>query len=137
MKKIFLTFLCVLALSSLFAVSSNREKIYSVGSEEYEDISSLYILEGLALPSSSGPWSEDELSLMLSKIDPSKLDNESLKIYNRLSALLFPRYEKSEDFFSSRFQGEINIGLYFHTNPNGKERIAQSGESGKDNSLST
>lgn len=136
MKKIFITLFCVLTLTSLSALSNNREKIYSVEGEEYEDISSLYMMEGLALPSSSGPWSEDELSLMLSKIDPSKLNDESLKIYNRLSKLLFPRFEKSEDFFSSRFQGEINIGLYFHTNPNGKERVVQSGESGKDNSLS-
>ena len=47
--------LAVIAISitSLFAGSANRQKIYRVDSSEYEDLKYLYIMTGHSLPSTT------------------------------------------------------------------------------------
>jgi hypothetical protein len=51
----------------------NRQKIYPVDSPVYRAIRALSISQGLALPSTTGPWSEDELIMMLGRIDAGAL----------------------------------------------------------------
>jgi hypothetical protein len=76
MKKRFLLALLLLTtLASLFAAGGTRnlQKIYPVDSDVYKAIRYLYVSQGMALPSTTGPWSADELLKMLDKIDRSKL----------------------------------------------------------------
>ena len=82
--------LAVIAISitSLFAGSANRQKIYRVDSSEYEDLKYLYIMTGHSLPSTTGPWSEDELSRMLAKIDRSSLTGSAAALYDNLDSVL-------------------------------------------------
>lgn len=73
MKKALSVFLMVsVLLTSVFAYT-NEQKIYSVDSGVYEAMETLFILAGRSLPSSSGPWSEAELQLMLSYVDKDSL----------------------------------------------------------------
>jgi hypothetical protein len=81
-KRVLIAGLLFLALTAapLFAQerssgngADNHQKIYPVDSEVYQAIKALYISRGLALPSTAGPWSEDELLLMLERIDPASL----------------------------------------------------------------
>jgi hypothetical protein len=69
-----LSVICLL-ITSLTAAEPpvNLQKIHPVDSEVYQAITQLYIIKGLALPSTAGPWSTDELLKMLSRIDRNGL----------------------------------------------------------------
>ena len=54
---------------------SNQQRIIAVDSPVYKAMENLYIMVGKALPSSSGPWSENEMALMLSRIDRKSLND--------------------------------------------------------------
>jgi len=62
--------------------SGNQQKIYPVDSEVYQAITLLFINQGLALPSTTGPWSADELSGMLDKINRSNLADGAKNTYD-------------------------------------------------------
>lgn len=65
--------LCIaLLVSPIFAVS-NQQKVYSLDSDIYEAIQILYVSQGLSLPSTTGPYSQAELTLMLEKLKPETL----------------------------------------------------------------
>ena len=65
MKKLFILLLVLLSLSSVFA-GSNGVKAVEVDSDIWNAVKSLYSTQGHALPSTTGPWSENEIKLMLS-----------------------------------------------------------------------
>lgn len=123
MKKFLVSILIVvLCLSSIYAnnVSSNLQKIYDVNSQVYEAISYLYIAEGKALPSTSGPWSGSELNLMLSRIDKNELTGYELEIYEYANSII---NENSQRFvvdnnFAFSISGDLGIRATYHTNPN-------------------
>ena len=60
-----------------FGDVDNQQKIYRIDCDEYQQISVLYRLCGLAMPSSSGPWTNGELILMLNQIDFAKLSGDA------------------------------------------------------------
>ena len=103
---------CAFALDppSVWNNISNHQKIYPVNSEEYKLLSSLYISAGFSLPSTAGPWSEDELLLMLSRLDQRDLNSTELKIYNHLEQT----FTKSKSTFM--LNTEIAPEIYGHTN---------------------
>jgi len=61
-------------LTAETASGGNAQKLYPLRSTEYEAVRSLYIEAGLALPFSSGPFSEAEIRLALDRIDTSRLN---------------------------------------------------------------
>ena len=87
--------------------AQNNQKIIPIDSEIYQAIKSLYISQGLALPSTAGPWSEAELFLMLDRIDISRLQGATLRAYDFA-------YEKlaKEDSPLFKFSGALNAELY-------------------------
>lgn len=95
-----------------FGDVDNQQKIYRIDCDEYQQISVLYRLCGLAMPSSSGPWTNGELILMLNQIDFAKLSGDALVIYGNLKADL-----QSEGTDCPAFQSTMTVGLqgYFHT----------------------
>ncbi len=119
-RKGFLLAALLLISSLLFAsgADSNQQKIYSIDSPVYEAMTRLYISTGYALPSTSGPWSGAELSLMLERIPVTELDENELKIYRYISSALTetPRFNPSS-MFGFGLGAEINLELYGHTNP--------------------
>ena len=82
-KKIFsiLIFISVFIFSSF---AGNEQKIYRTDSPEKQAIDLLAISSGTAMPSSSGPWSQAELRLMLKQIDVNKLSTNEKNIYTSL-----------------------------------------------------
>jgi hypothetical protein len=82
-----------------------------IDSEIYQAIKSLYVSQGLSLPSTTGPWTEDELLLMLDKISSETLKPAALKVYDyAYSALNKPHSYINLDFVLTT---EMNT----HTNP--------------------
>jgi len=111
-----LVFICI-ASSVLFAADSdNRQKIYPVDSDVFEAITYLYLDQGLALPSTSGPWSEAELLGMLTKIDSEKLSEGMGEAYGYAMGILDtqPKIQAKGVDFSWNF--DATLESYYHTN---------------------
>lgn len=83
MKKLLLTALCVLCVLT-FAFASNYQKIYSIDDAIFTKIQRLYVLNGLGLPSSTGPWSGSELMDMVNRLDPSKMSDTERAWYDEV-----------------------------------------------------
>ena len=118
MKKLMLVLIVLaVAVGTLFAFDNNQ-KIYGTDCDEYRFMTYLYVDQGHALPSTTGPWSEAELSAMLAKIDPSKLDDAMKAIYDKLDETLngqetMPGLAKG---IKTGFTFDLNLELYYHTN---------------------
>ncbi|MBQ0072101.1 MAG: hypothetical protein KBS81_09675 [Spirochaetales bacterium] len=118
MKRIVLLLLVLtLALGSIFAIS-NGQKIYSVDSPAYASMEKLYILSGKALPSSSGPWSENELLLMLGRINREQLSKTEKAYYDYVKNLITSAPKNQyDDGLSMDFGFQVNLESYTHSNP--------------------
>lgn len=119
-KLLCLLTILIISLTRLFPSSGNQQKIYSVDSSTFQDITTLYILEGKGLPSSSGPWSEDELRLMMEKFNPLSLSSSSLKLYNSIMEELEvkPTLKSPDENLSFKFGLKASIENYYHINDN-------------------
>jgi hypothetical protein len=102
-------FFAVLWCFSSLLSAQNSQKIVPIDSEIYQAIKSLYISQGLALPSTAGPWSQAELLLLLDRIDTSRLQGAALQTYDFASEQL---KEKPRPF---KFSGALNVEVYAHT----------------------
>jgi len=101
------SFICIFSLP---ASGRNLQKIYPIDSDVYEAISALYISQGLALPSTTGPWSADELLNMLENIDIARLSGGLLTTYQYASSEL----NSSAD--TVKFGLGASIETYWHSN---------------------
>ena len=101
------------------AGTANMQKIYPVDSEEYTMIKYLYIAQGHSLPSTTGPWSADELADMLRVLDVGSMDSVQKAWYDAVEASINARPDIDLDKFGVDFSGKINLELYFHTNTDG------------------
>ena len=123
MKAIFLVTAIMLTINfSIFAsvTEENRQKIFPVGSDVYDAIKQLYISEGLALPSTTGPWSAKELDMMLDRINPEKLSDDEISIYYYINSSLNEGARWNPDeIFGLTMEGIINFRLYMHSNRHG------------------
>jgi hypothetical protein len=93
------------------AQENNRQRVQPVDSEVYAALRTLYIARGRALPSTTGPWSEAELLLMLDRLDTQALSPGEAELYDRIAESLRPRGE----FLA--FRVNPNIEARAHTNP--------------------
>ncbi|MDD3669713.1 MAG: hypothetical protein PHP38_03005 [Sphaerochaetaceae bacterium] len=108
MKKLLVLFLVsFMSLSVIFA--TNTQKIHSIDSEVYDAITLLYISNGYALPSTGGPWSSDELLLMLRKIDLNSLNDGAKATYDYVLEIL------SEGDRPVQFGLDVALEGYYHT----------------------
>lgn len=111
MKRLSILAILLGCVAALFAQGAERnlQKIYPVDSEVYEAISLLYVTQGLALPSTSGPWSGDELLGMLEKVDRSKLAQGAAAAYDFVQASL------DEGHKPFKFDVSVAVEGYYHT----------------------
>lgn len=107
----------LICLSFSLVFAANEQKIYDVHGEEYQDMCMLYISQGMAVPSSSGPWSGAELRMMLEKIDRKDLKGAEQSIYEGLLKTLdiANTHRISEDL-AMTYDSTIAIEAYAHTN---------------------
>jgi hypothetical protein len=89
--------------------SQNLQKIYPVNSEIYEAITLLHISQGYSLPSTTGPWSGDELSKMLARVDRAKLSGSLLETYDFVQSAL------DEGKKTVKFGLKVAAEGYYHT----------------------
>lgn len=120
MKKFRILALALLLLmvtgGGIFALSGNQ-KIYSVDSSEYKAIKALYLSQGLVEPSTSGPWSHDELVRMVDVISIEKLNEIEKETYDYVISSLgaSPRFNYKDGLGANLFLNP-NLELYVHTN---------------------
>ncbi len=115
MKKTLLVMIfCLLSLTLIFA-EANEQKIYSVDSSVYKDIVNLYLATGHAMPSTTGPWSGDELTKMLEKLDATSIPEYLSATYERVVEELEVEPEKQFDGGAMELSGSINLDIYAHT----------------------
>ncbi len=122
MKKVgvltlFLAVFAVMAFASTGGGYSNEQRIIAVDSPVYKAMENLYIIAGKALPSSSGPWSENEMALMLSRIDRDLLNDTGKKYYDYISSMVVsnPKLQYKDNLGIS-FGANFNLEGYVHTN---------------------
>jgi len=105
-----LVLLVSVCIAAIAESGKNHQKIYPIDSDVYQAITALYISQGLALPSTTGPWSEDELLKMLDKIDTDKLSGGTLAAYQYAVSEL---YHPTPAF---KFGLTAAVEAYYHTN---------------------
>ncbi len=114
-KTLLISLLCILCTACLFAYT-NEQRIISVDSPVYKAMETLYILAGKSLPSSSGPWSENEMSLMLQRLDRDSLNATAQAYYNYVESLISstPKLQYTDNF-AMQFGLNANLEGYLHT----------------------
>ncbi len=115
LRAIAMMLLLVLALAPLAA--QNYQKVFSIDAEEYEALCYLYIDQGLSYPSSSGPWSAAELSMMLSKIRRSDLSDAMRSVYDFVDESIEDvENHRVSDTLAMSYDNTVSLEGYFHTN---------------------
>ena len=123
MKKTLLIILfCLLSLSLIFA-EANDQKIYSVDSTVYKNIVKLYLATGHAMPSTTGPWSGDELTKMLEKLDADSIPEYLSATYESVVEELGVEPEKQFDGGAMELSGSISLDIYAHTYKIGRAHV--------------
>jgi len=119
MKKKFLKCLLItLASLALFSNEYNLNKTFDVDSKIYKNLCTLFIAQKKALPSSTGPWSAQELKNMLDLIDYENLEGIYKKVYDSILAEIFTVRLINQKSFSMHFSAQADIQFYAHTNTN-------------------
>jgi len=111
-KALLLMFAICLLAGSVSAVegAKNLQKIYAVDSDVYEALTYLYLDQGYSLPSTTGPWSADELLKMLEKINPAALKSGAVTTYD------FVLGELDQKRKAVKFGLTTSAEAYYHTN---------------------
>lgn len=118
MKKVLVCFSVVLVCFCAFAL--NDQKVWSVNSDIFSEIRSLYLQEGLASPSATGPWTTAELKLMLSKVK-----NTDCELYKDVYEKLYnEKTLKADSFFDMKFAYHAAVTGYAHLNSDFNLKIA-------------
>ena len=127
MRKALTVLLILVAGAGLvFAQTNNMQKIYSTTSDEYAAIKYLYIAQGHSLPSTTGPWSADELAKMLAVLDYNSLDSAQKAMYDTVSASILARPELDREQVGMTFDVLLDLEAYYHTNTDGAAKTAYS-----------
>lgn len=111
-----LTLFCSIILLGFTVGATNTQKIFPLESPIYQYISNLYILQGMALSSTAGPYSQDELQRMFDRLDSKALTAPAEKrLYSQVENLLSEK-PKQKDSFGFAVNLQINLEAYAHTN---------------------
>ena len=114
MKK--LVTLCIVILLCFSVGAANSQKVFSLESPVYRYIANLYILQGKALPSTTGPYSQDELQKMFDKLDQNALTTPAEKEFYDKAATILADKPKQIGQFGYDVGMTINLEAYAHTN---------------------
>ncbi|PKL14287.1 MAG: hypothetical protein CVV52_02430 [Spirochaetae bacterium HGW-Spirochaetae-8] len=115
MKKTVLLLIVLVWCLDIVGAMNNGQKVYPVDSEIYTSMEKLYLMEGHALPSTAGPWSEAELLGMLDTVAPTS--TAAKRLYAHISEMLAiaPKTIMGEDIAMS-FNVTTAFEMYMHAN---------------------
>ncbi len=121
MKKQLIFRLCALALFLSLVIAplaaENYQKVFPIDAEEYDAVCYLYTIQGLSLPSSSGPWSAAELANMLDKIDRSDLSDGLKAVYDFVDESINEvKDHRMSDSLAMSYDNTLSVEGYYHTN---------------------
>ena len=117
-------FLGNLAIALLFlffipltAIPGQSQKILPLSSDVYVEMDALYLIRGLATPSTSRPWTVSEARMILDRIDASFLNYREKKLYDSIAAEINkPLRFLPENDFSFEVALDLALEAYAHTN---------------------
>ena len=116
-KKIVLSCFLLIFCMSFAVAMNNGQKIHPVDSDIYSAMETLYMMEGHALPSTAGPWSEAELLDMLQGVTPTS--SATQKVYDYIASQLSIEPEivmGSDGDVAMTFDINTAFEVYLHTN---------------------
>ena len=114
-KRLMVLFVLIALLLAPGLSAANHQKVYSLDSDIYEAIQILYVSQGLSLPSTTGPYSQAELTLMLEKLKPETLKGSLSSTYDYVVQQLNiePKIQGKGIGLSWNF--DANLEAYYHT----------------------
>lgn len=115
MKKICSVILLLSLVLCLLSAQNNDQTIYSVDSPLYQKIVKLYIAQGRAVPSSTGPWSGDELRKMVDMLDGEPVPSYLASTYEEVKNELEKTPSISFNGGAMELGGTLNLDIYAHT----------------------
>lgn len=115
MKKIGSVMLMLALVLCLLSAENNDQTIYSVDSALYQKIVKLYIAEGRAVPSTTGPWSGDELKKMVDSLDSASVPAYLASIYEEVKDELDGEASINFNGGAMEFDGTLSLDIYAHT----------------------
>ena len=118
MNKKSITLCLLLVLMLILPLSAvNMQKIFPIESDVYEALTFLYMEQGKSVPSSSGPWSADELMKMLDRINRASLSPGGRNTYDYVQReLAEPPKSQPSNSFGYSFGLDVALEGYMHTN---------------------
>lgn len=115
MKKLLSVFLLLSLVLCLLSAQNNDQTIWSVDSTLYQKIVKLYIAQGRAVPSSTGPWSGDELRKMVDALDSAAVPSYLASAYEEVRNELDKTSSFTFNGGAMDLDGTINLDIYSHT----------------------
>ena len=100
---LFRTWVFLLLLIIPFGILSAgivSQEIIPTSSPVYEDMDRLYLTTGIGTPSNARPWTKTEADLILSRIDPIRLDASEAQLYEAIRQEInhLPTVSGEDDF---------------------------------------
>ncbi|MDR1894993.1 MAG: hypothetical protein LBQ61_09975 [Spirochaetales bacterium] len=116
----------LLLVFSLPLSSQNNQKIIPIDSPIFQAIQGIYLSQGLALPSTSGPWSIAEMLTMLNRLNPEQFRPAERGAYDFALSGLSPAaadpaaaeegQPAGESLLTLGFSGAVNLEALGHRN---------------------
>ncbi len=107
---------CIALLLCFTLGAANSQKIFPLESPVYRYIANLYILQGMALPSTTGPYSQDELQRMLNRLDQNSLTTPAEQELYYQAANILAQEPKQIGQLGYDVGTMFNLEAYAHTN---------------------
>ncbi len=109
---------CITLLLCISLGATNSQKIFPLESPVYRYIANLYILQGMSLPSTTGPYSQDELQRMFDRLDKNSLTTSSEQDFYDQVATILAQKPKQKGQLGYDIGIQANLEAYAHTNTN-------------------
>lgn len=117
MKKFILLLVFLGLLLSVVGASMMPQEIIPLSSRLYQDMDALYLVTGNGTPSNARPWSKNEASHILSRIDRASLTKTSAAFYDSIAQTISEGLRfQFDDGFQFGVRAELNFEGYYHTN---------------------
>lgn len=114
-KRLMVLFVMIALLLAPGLSAANHQKVYSLDSDIYEAIQILYVSQGLSLPSTTGPYSQAELTLMLEKLKPETLKGSLSSTYDFVVQQLNIEPNIQGKGIGLSWNFDANLETYYHT----------------------
>lgn len=122
MKKICSVIMLLSIVLCLLSARNNDQTIYRVDSTLYQKIVKLYMAQGRAVPSSTGPWSGDELRKMVDVLESDSIPSYLASTYEEVKNELEKESSVSFNGGAMEIGGTLNLDIYAHTYAGGISR---------------